>query len=303
MTTRERILAVYRGETPDVVPFMLDLSHWFYHKNGLPWDLSVRNIHPEYALIDYHKKAGAGYYVPNLNAFLETETRRDVQMSVSKTRDGREIIWEIETPIGCIRRKRRWEEKTYAWGVSEWGIHSEQDLEVLGYAYGNRTFKPHWDRFREWEDYVGDDGVTYISANVCSAMGLLLNGWAGIEGTVYAAADWRETMHRVVDEINAGELIAIDIICDSPADIVFMGDNFSSDIQPPHFFKEWSEPYYAEAIRRLHRAGKCASIHIDGKLRGALKMFRDIRADCADAVTPVPMGDLDPEECREEEVF
>jgi len=27
MTTRERILAVYRGQTPDVVPFMLDLSH------------------------------------------------------------------------------------------------------------------------------------------------------------------------------------------------------------------------------------------------------------------------------------
>ena len=33
MTMRERILAVYRGETPDVVPYMLDLSHWFYHKN------------------------------------------------------------------------------------------------------------------------------------------------------------------------------------------------------------------------------------------------------------------------------
>ena len=32
MTLRERILAVYRGETPDVVPYMLDLSHWFYHK-------------------------------------------------------------------------------------------------------------------------------------------------------------------------------------------------------------------------------------------------------------------------------
>ena len=34
MTPRERILAVYRGKRPDAVPFMLDLSHWFYSRSG-----------------------------------------------------------------------------------------------------------------------------------------------------------------------------------------------------------------------------------------------------------------------------
>ena len=47
MTLRERILAVYRGETPDVVPYMLDLSHWFYHRHRLPWDLSQAYVEPE----------------------------------------------------------------------------------------------------------------------------------------------------------------------------------------------------------------------------------------------------------------
>ncbi|MEA1952620.1 MAG: hypothetical protein U9N87_14665 [Planctomycetota bacterium] len=37
MTPKQRIEAVYRGRTPDQVPFMLDLSHWFHHKNQLPW--------------------------------------------------------------------------------------------------------------------------------------------------------------------------------------------------------------------------------------------------------------------------
>ena len=32
MNLRERILDVYRGENPDQIPFMLDLSHWFYHQ-------------------------------------------------------------------------------------------------------------------------------------------------------------------------------------------------------------------------------------------------------------------------------
>ena len=47
MTERERILAVYRGETPDRVPCMLDLSHWFYHRRKKPWDLSVTYVQPE----------------------------------------------------------------------------------------------------------------------------------------------------------------------------------------------------------------------------------------------------------------
>ena len=63
MTERERILAVYRGETPDRVPCMLDLSHWFYHRRKKPWDLSVTYVQPECELIDYHKEAGVGFYI------------------------------------------------------------------------------------------------------------------------------------------------------------------------------------------------------------------------------------------------
>ena len=47
MNLRERILAVYQGEKPDRIPFMLDLSHWFYQRNRMPWDLSKSYNHPE----------------------------------------------------------------------------------------------------------------------------------------------------------------------------------------------------------------------------------------------------------------
>ena len=66
MTMRERILAVYRGETPDTVPCILDLSHWFHHGNGVPWDLSRADDEPEYELIDCHRRLGVAYYVPEL---------------------------------------------------------------------------------------------------------------------------------------------------------------------------------------------------------------------------------------------
>ncbi|MCX7424552.1 MAG: hypothetical protein NTW96_02810 [Planctomycetia bacterium] len=108
MTPKQRIEAVYQGRTPDQVPFMLDLSHWFYHKNRLPWDLSKAYDKPEYELIDYHKRAGVGFYVPNLGSFFEVRYPPDVATTVTKSDDGRTITWQHETPLGTIRRSRVW---------------------------------------------------------------------------------------------------------------------------------------------------------------------------------------------------
>ena len=298
MTLRERILAVYRGRTPDVVPYMLDLSHWFYHKNRKPWDLSQAYEQPEHDLIDYHKRTGAGFYLPNLASFFTVEHANDVKATTSKRSDGRSITWRYDTPIGSIKRTRIWEETTYAWAVSGWAIQTERDLRVLAYAMAGRTFAPQWDRYHAWVDAVGDAGVVYMLPGY-SAMGHLLNLWMGIEATVYATLDWPDTLHEVVDQINQNILTLIDLLAESSAEIILMGDNFSSDVQPPHFFDEWSRPFYVEAVRRLHAVGKHVAVHIDGRLDGALQMIRDAGADAADAVTPTPIGDLTPAQCRE----
>lgn len=299
MTLRERILAVYRGETPDTVPYMLDLSHWFFHKHSLPWDLSAAPEDPDTGLIEYHRRVGAGIYLAQLAPFYAVEYAADVRVSTEKSPDQREITWRIETPLGVIQRRRRWEPQTYAWGISEWGVKSEQDLKVLAYALEGRRYRPRWDLYRAWAEAVGDCGVVYMPPGY-SAMGHLLNYWLGVQEAIYATFEWPEAMRDAVARINANILDCIDLLAESPAEVVCMGDNFSSDIQPPSFVAEWSAPFYAEAIRRLHAAGKYVAVHIDGRLRGMLRTFGELGADCADAVTPVPMGDLTPEECRDE---
>jgi uroporphyrinogen-III decarboxylase len=148
-------------------------------------------------------------------------------------------------------------------------------------------------------DAIGDIGVCYVSAGY-SAMGQLLSMWMGIEGTILAAVDWPRTMREVIDQINQNNLRLIDTLAASSVEFILMGDNFSSDVQPPRFFDQWSKTYYIEAIRRLHAAGKYVAVHIDGRLLGAIKMIQSAGADCADAVTPTPMGDLTPQQCRDE---
>lgn len=301
MKMRERIQTVYRGEAPDVVPFMLDLSHWFYHRNGMPWDLSKAYEQPETELIEYHKRMGVGFYLPNLASFYSGNWADDVKGTTAKRMggDAPEIAWRLETPLGAIERTRRWDDRTYAWGIGKWGVRTEEDLRVFAYAMRSRTFSPHWDRYQAWIEEVGDDGVVYMPVGY-SAMGHLLNLWMGVEETVFAAVDCPAVLRETVDAVNDNILQLVDLVATSPAEVILMGDNFSSDIQPPSFFKRWSLSFYEEAIRRLHAAGKFVAVHIDGRLKGAISMIRDVGADCADAVTPAPMGDLTPEECREE---
>jgi len=302
MSLRERILAVYSGDVPDVVPYMLDLSHWFYHRNRLPWDLSAAYEAPERELIDCHRRLGCGFYLANLASFYSASFAEDVTAETEKQvrEDGRpEIAWRLKTPLGEIERRRVWEETTYGWGISRWGVRTEQDLAVLAYAMSRRRFTPNWPNYRAWVDEVGELGVVYIVAGY-SAIGYLLHYWMGVEGVAYATADFPEAIRRAVDEINANNLRLVDLLAQSPAEVAILGDNFSSDVQSPAFFAKWSKPYYDEAVRRLHAAGKRVAVHIDGRLRGAIGMIRQTGADCGDAITPTPMGDLTPEACRDE---
>ena len=299
MNQRQRIEAVYRNETPDQVPFMLDLSHWFYQKNKMAWDLSRPYEEPEYDLINYHRKNGIGFYLPNLGNFFEISYPDDVRSSVKKSEDGQAITWSFETPLGKIERTRLWEEPSYSWGITDWGVETEEQLKILGYAMANRNIRFLTEKYQAWIDCIGDIGVCYVVLGY-SGMGHLLSYWMGVERTIFATYDWPETVMEVVEQINDNNLKLVDMLADSPVRFVCMGDNFSSNIQPPHFFDQWSRKFYAEAIARLHSADKKVAVHVDGMLSGAINMIKQVGADCIDAVTPTPMGDLTPQQCRDE---
>jgi uroporphyrinogen-III decarboxylase len=210
-----------------------------------------------------------------------------------------EITWTIETPIGRIRRKRLWQEESYSWNVSEWGISTAQDLRVLADALSRIEFKPAFERHHQWSAALGDLGLLYMSIGY-SAMGQLLNYWMGIEKTMFAAADMPEVLEDVVEAINTRLLDCVDLLCTGPAEVIILGDNFSSDVQSPRFCRTWSARFYREAFRRIQAAGKFSAVHVDGRLKGLLREFGGIGCNCIDAVTPAPMGDLTPQQCREE---
>ena len=301
MTERERILTVLNGETPDRIPFMLDLSHFYYEKFGKEWNILNGYVKPDTELINYHKKFKAGFYIPNQSLQFSVKYGDNMKVSVEtlSVNGNPEIHWKYETPYGEIERIRIWEKSSYSWAIKKWGVTTEQDLKVLGFAMASRTFEPLVKNYLAWDKYIGDIGIAYLTSGY-SAMGYILNYWMGIENTVYACEDWNSLMHEVTDQINDNCLKTVRLLAEYPAPAAIMGDNFSSEIQSESFFNEWSAPFYKEAINIFHSKGKKVAVHVDGKLRGAIRMIGNCGADIIDAVTPSPMGDLTPDECRAE---
>lgn len=302
MTPRERILAVYNGEVPDRVPYMLDLSHYYLHKYNLPWDLCNGYPKPDTGLMDFTKKMGAAFYCPQQTHFWDVALGEDVK-STAQTRvvDGvPEIVWRFETPIGSIERIRVWEQGSYSWAIKKWGVTDEKDLAVLAYAMSSRRYRAIPQNYKDWADYIGEDGLVYLNSGY-SAMGYLLNYWMGVENTVYASYDFEEELDDCVRRINDNNLQQIEMMASQfDAPVIIMGDNFSSDVQSPNFFARWSKDYYAKAYEIIHSYGKKVAVHVDGKLKGAIKMMKEIGVDCIDAVTPGSVGGCTPMQAREE---
>lgn len=58
-------------------------------------------------------------------------------------------------------------------------------------------------------------------------------------------------------------------------------------------------PYYKKRVQQLHNAKKYIYVHIDGTLRGVLPLLGETGVDCAQSVTPAPVGDIPVEKLRE----
>jgi hypothetical protein len=76
---------------------------------------------------------------------------------------------------------------------------------------------------------------------------------------------------------------------------VHFPDNLSSE-NVAGWYDDWMAPTHRRRLARLHRAGLCAAVHLDGTVRGLLPKLIAEGFDAVEALTPLPAGDLEVEE-------
>ncbi len=299
MTPRERLLAVYRGETPDRVPVLADLSYWHAAHGGgkfIPGHTEGANTDKIASLLELHRQTGAAIHV-NLGSFYD-ETYDD-SVRVQSGIDGELYRHRLETPVGAVEEVRQWSETTFSWPIIHHMVQDVADLKVIRYVFEHVSYRARWDVFEESDRLVGDLGLPLVQVPY-TGMGFLSSRYAGVERTVMLATDHPEEIEQTVNTINAAHEVVTRLMAEGPSQVLFHSDNLSSDVQSPRWLERYSGNYYRRMAEIAHQHGKPLQTHIDGRLRGLLRATAEMGFDGADAVTPAPWGDLTPQECRDE---
>lgn len=291
MTLRERFNAVFRGETPDAMPFFGDMTYWYasHHTIGdLPESWKGRR-----GIGQLHRDLNIGEYVPGCCAFsckegehVRHENQGDDTMSVE--------TWH--TPVGSLQKRSRYSTDSFSWGCIEHPVKSVDDLKVLRYIMEHRTCTPVPEKIVQIERDYGDYGVGVVAVPG-SPITELNKTWMGVMEMCYLFADEPIEVQKTLDAIAESQQRQYDITSVSDCPYIMICENLTAETMGG-YFDEFIAPYLTRQVESFHAHGKKVLIHIDGTLRGVLEKIADTGIDCIDALTPKPVGDVKVDEIR-----
>jgi hypothetical protein len=205
---------------------------------------------------------------------------------------------EWRTPVGTISQVHQFEPVGCCWAYREYPLKTVEDLKVLRFIFEHQTVTPNYETQLRQIELWGDIG-TPASIPPRSPLAQLIVIWMGVQNTVYAMADDIVEVEKTLEVLDASDDPIYDAIEKSPATMVYFGENITSEVVTPTLFSKYYAPYYRKRVPGLHKAGKYIFVHVDGTVRGVLQLMGDTGVDCAQSLTPAPVGDCTVSEMRE----
>lgn len=289
MTERERILAILRHEQPDQLPWCADLA---YYTHGLQM---TGDYPPEYenqtlddGLQKMHRDYGIGFYLQGFQPFrgLAKGWERKVE------KDGLTTVTTVTTPVGELRQTEKYSMRSFSPGITEHFIKDIEDLKVYLWMVQHTEYAPDYEFASQRYKTIGDNGVVLCYTPKSPFMDMVAL-YAGIENVTYMAMDEEEEFSAILDELAEKYGEACRLVVESPAECIMIPENISSECVAP-FYQQYMKSYHQKWTGEIRRAGKYSFVHQDGTVRGLIsQLSKESHFDVIEAVTPMPVGDVD----------
>ncbi len=225
---------------------------------------------------------------------VEDPRVRRTENRVSET----DVETVIETPVGRQTLVDRATPSSHARIRAKREIETSDELKVATWRAERAEWR--WDqeaygRLRaEW----GDLGLPTMYMPRVNVQELYIDTM-GVERAVYALYDWPREVEAYFCALDECHDRLIDVINESPVEVVNFGDNVHCGTLPPEMFRKHVLPVYQRRCERLHAAGKFVHAHWDGDVKSLLPLARETGLDGIEAITPEPQGDVTLEEIKE----
>ena len=319
MTKKERTLKAMRGEMPDVMPYTPRFDLW-YNSNSYRGTLPKRHrgrsadeiaraegwalhkVIPELLeVVDPRENVtrGIGLYSLKENGY-RVHFSPNVRLEVKTSRRGDEEATRVEyhTPKGVVSTEEVINEEMRRAGVSitwvkEHAIKRPADYAIWAYIFENITVTPDYERYRAWQERVGEDGVA-VMMGVFSASPIhhIQRDFLDATEFFFHYNDHEKEMRRLAEAIGAVYDQILAVVADSPAEVVLWGANYDDMITYPPYFQKELTPWLRKASAYLAAKGKLVMCHCDGENQGLIDIIADSGMHVAEAVCCAPMTKL-----------
>ena len=294
MSIRSEVRDVLNGRPGRRIPWFGDLS--YYYQSLERRGMLQKEYHGPEGEKRFYADFGVGIYLYTPDVF---RVGYDSTVKYSEINTPEKIVLRYETPVGTIESVQEYSVDTWCYVYRKHCVQTIDDLRVMRYVFEHALYSENYEGYLFSDRLWGEDGIGFAMGMACMApVQKLLSRWAGIEPTVYLSVEHQEEFANVVAAIEQSQEDLVEVLAGSPAEIVILPENLSSDVTGMHFFTQLNMPYYVRIVRRLHAAGKKVAIHIDGRLKPCLGMLAGCGFDIAEAVTPMPFGDVAVEDLR-----
>ena len=285
MAERERVLALLRGGRPDRVPWFGDLDYWataLIGRGERPAGFKESD-----ACIDWHRNLRVGFYLQGYFPF-----RTIVEgCRVTEGREGRARRRLIETPRGTLAETWTWLPESFAEAPTEHLVKSAADLPAYRFLFEHTRYEPDYVFAEKRIGQVGDQGLVLCYLPKSPFMQMVALD-AGIAAVAEIAADAPGELAETLAAVRAAHDQAARLAVASPAEVLMIPENLSSEVVGPRFYELYMRDYHESWCRAIAAAGKVSCVHLDGTLRGLLREVASAGFTFIEAMTPAPVGDL-----------
>jgi hypothetical protein len=289
MTPREQILRILKGEKPDRVPWFGDLDYLAtaqISRKEKPEDFKTSD-----AYIDWHRKLNVGFYLQGYYPFKTVYENCDIK----GWKEGNNRFREIITPLGRLCERWQFLPESYSEAPVEYLVKSLNDLPILNYIYENIKYEPDYNFAARKREQVKEMGIVLCYLPKSPFMKLVTED-AGIMTVTFieseAPDEFSETLLIMEKAFNR----AADLAVNSPAEVLMIPENLSSEVIGPKYFEKYMRKYQERWIGQISGSGKYSFIHLDGTMKGLLREEASTGVTVLEALTPKPVGDAAIEE-------
>jgi len=302
MSSKERMLAAFRNQQPDMVPVAPDISNMIPARlTGKPfWDIYLYGDPPLWrAYVDAVRYFGFdGWFTYGSLAFQAEDERTWETATVRRTEQ--EIVTRTvcHMPGGDLAAETTFRSDLPPVMTRKWVEDAERDLPKL------RHFFPGYTGFddtplREQMREMGDLGVVGAGVELPGLQDLV--GWFGdLETVVFTYHDYHDLLLEVIERQKRSILTRAEMILSARPDFLLIDGSGLWTLQSPTIFRELSLPTLKELTRMAKEAGIPSCLHACGKSRQLVEICAlETDLSIINPLETAPMGDCDLAEVKE----